>query len=97
MFNYFILNIIINSHIICTESLFTGSLLDFLKGDMGKMLRLPQLVDMAAQVGKTKKMLCAVFVCRASISDISLDFFLDCLRDGLCGEDELRAQRPESC
>lgn len=55
MFNYFILNIIINSHIICTESLFTGSLLDFLKGDMGKMLRLPQLVDMAAQVGKTKK------------------------------------------
>lgn len=32
-------------------SLFTGSLLDFLKGDMGKMLRLPQLVDMAAQVG----------------------------------------------
>lgn len=32
-------------------SLLTGSLLDFLKGDMGKMLRLPQLVDMAAQVG----------------------------------------------
>lgn len=29
---------------------FTGSLLDFLKGDAGKMLRLPQLVDMAAQV-----------------------------------------------
>lgn len=29
----------------------TGSLLDFLKGDMGKMLRLPQLVDMASQVG----------------------------------------------
>ncbi len=28
----------------------TGSLLDFLKGDMGKMLRLPQLVDMASQV-----------------------------------------------
>ena len=28
----------------------TGSLLDFLKGDAGKMLRLPQLVDMAAQV-----------------------------------------------
>lgn len=27
-----------------------GSLLDFLKGDAGKMLRLPQLVDMAAQV-----------------------------------------------
>ncbi|KTF80085.1 hypothetical protein cypCar_00032035, partial [Cyprinus carpio] len=26
------------------------SLLDFLKGDMGKMLRLPQLVDMASQV-----------------------------------------------
>lgn len=41
----------------CTEllcvcvSLPTGSLLDFLKGNMGKMLRLPQLVDMAAQVG----------------------------------------------
>lgn len=31
-------------------SLLTGSLLDFLKGDMGKMLRLPQLVDMASQV-----------------------------------------------
>lgn len=30
---------------------FTGSLLDFLKGEMGKYLRLPQLVDMAAQVG----------------------------------------------
>lgn len=29
---------------------FTGSLLDFLKGEAGKMLRLPQLVDMAAQV-----------------------------------------------
>lgn len=28
-----------------------GSLLDFLKGEMGKYLRLPQLVDMAAQVG----------------------------------------------
>uniref|UniRef100_H3DQF3 Tyrosine-protein kinase n=1 Tax=Tetraodon nigroviridis TaxID=99883 RepID=H3DQF3_TETNG len=28
----------------------TGSLLDFLKGNMGKMLRLPQLVDMAAQI-----------------------------------------------
>lgn len=27
-----------------------GSLLDFLKGEMGKYLRLPQLVDMAAQV-----------------------------------------------
>ncbi|KAL1281019.1 hypothetical protein QQF64_015619 [Cirrhinus molitorella] len=26
------------------------SLLDFLKGDMGKMLRLPQLVDMASQI-----------------------------------------------
>lgn len=39
----------------CTDlqcvSLRTGSLLDFLKGNMGKMLRLPQLVDMAAQVG----------------------------------------------
>ena len=28
----------------------SGSLLDFLKGDLGKMLRLPQLVDMSAQV-----------------------------------------------
>lgn len=28
----------------------TGSLLDFLKGEAGKMLRLPQLVDMASQV-----------------------------------------------
>lgn len=33
-----------------TGFVFTGSLLDFLKGDAGKMLRLPQLVDMAAQV-----------------------------------------------
>ena len=31
--------------------LLAGSLLDFLKGEMGKYLRLPQLVDMAAQVG----------------------------------------------
>lgn len=29
----------------------SGSLLDFLKGEMGKVLRLPQLVDMASQVG----------------------------------------------
>ena len=28
----------------------SGSLLDFLKGDLGKMLRLPQLVDMSSQV-----------------------------------------------
>ena len=28
----------------------SGSLLDFLKGDAGKLLRLPQLVDMSAQV-----------------------------------------------
>lgn len=31
-------------------SLSPGSLLDFLKGETGKYLRLPQLVDMAAQV-----------------------------------------------
>lgn len=31
-------------------SLSAGSLLDFLKGETGKYLRLPQLVDMAAQV-----------------------------------------------
>ncbi|XP_038606203.1 proto-oncogene tyrosine-protein kinase Src isoform X2 [Tachyglossus aculeatus] len=35
---------------IVTEYMNKGSLLDFLKGDMGKYLRLPQLVDMAAQV-----------------------------------------------
>ncbi|XP_031422278.1 proto-oncogene tyrosine-protein kinase Src isoform X2 [Clupea harengus] len=35
---------------IVTEYMGQGSLLDFLKGDMGKMLRLPQLVDMASQV-----------------------------------------------
>ncbi|XP_026864102.2 proto-oncogene tyrosine-protein kinase Src isoform X1 [Electrophorus electricus] len=35
---------------IVTEYMGQGSLLDFLKGDMGKMLRLPQLVDMAAQI-----------------------------------------------
>lgn len=33
-------------------SLCTGSLLDFLKGETGKYLRLPQLVDMAAQVSQ---------------------------------------------
>lgn len=31
-------------------SLSPGSLLDFLKGETGKYLRLPQLVDMSAQV-----------------------------------------------
>uniref|UniRef100_A0A669P0Z6 Tyrosine-protein kinase n=1 Tax=Phasianus colchicus TaxID=9054 RepID=A0A669P0Z6_PHACC len=36
---------------IVTEYMSKGSLLDFLKGEMGKYLRLPQLVDMAAQVG----------------------------------------------
>uniref|UniRef100_A0A3P9LXM0 non-specific protein-tyrosine kinase n=1 Tax=Oryzias latipes TaxID=8090 RepID=A0A3P9LXM0_ORYLA len=35
---------------IVTEYMSQGSLLDFLKGDMGKMLRLPQLVDMASQI-----------------------------------------------
>lgn len=46
---------LIRKELSCTDlqlvSLLTGSLLDFLKGNMGKMLRLPQLVDMAAQVG----------------------------------------------
>ncbi|XP_069508478.1 proto-oncogene tyrosine-protein kinase Src isoform X3 [Ambystoma mexicanum] len=35
---------------IVTEYMSKGSLLDFLKGDMGKYLRLPQLVDMSAQI-----------------------------------------------
>ncbi|XP_035517657.1 proto-oncogene tyrosine-protein kinase Src-like [Morone saxatilis] len=35
---------------IVTEYMSQGSLLDFLKGDAGKMLRLPQLVDMSAQI-----------------------------------------------
>ncbi|XP_023652486.1 proto-oncogene tyrosine-protein kinase Src-like [Paramormyrops kingsleyae] len=35
---------------IVTEYMAKGSLLDFLKGDTGKMLRLPQLVDMASQI-----------------------------------------------
>ncbi|KAJ8391311.1 hypothetical protein AAFF_G00090980 [Aldrovandia affinis] len=35
---------------IVTEYMGQGSLLDSLKGDMGKMLRLPQLVDMASQI-----------------------------------------------
>uniref|UniRef100_A0A7N8X6T0 Tyrosine-protein kinase n=1 Tax=Mastacembelus armatus TaxID=205130 RepID=A0A7N8X6T0_9TELE len=35
---------------IVTEYMGQGSLLDFLKGDMGRMLRLPQLVDMASQI-----------------------------------------------
>ncbi|XP_037833113.1 proto-oncogene tyrosine-protein kinase Src isoform X2 [Kryptolebias marmoratus] len=35
---------------IVTEYMSRGSLLDFLKGDMGKILRLPQLVDMASQI-----------------------------------------------
>ncbi|XP_061112933.1 proto-oncogene tyrosine-protein kinase Src isoform X2 [Conger conger] len=35
---------------IVTEYMSQGSLLDFLKGDRGKMLRLPQLVDMASQI-----------------------------------------------
>ncbi|XP_045911451.1 proto-oncogene tyrosine-protein kinase Src [Micropterus dolomieu] len=38
---------------IVTEYMGQGSLLDFLKGDMGKILRLPQLVDMASQVYKS--------------------------------------------
>ncbi|XP_014340715.1 proto-oncogene tyrosine-protein kinase Src [Latimeria chalumnae] len=35
---------------IVTEFMNRGSLLDFLKGEMGKYLMLPQLVDMAAQI-----------------------------------------------
>ncbi|KAL2090839.1 hypothetical protein ACEWY4_013102 [Coilia grayii] len=35
---------------IVTEYMSQGSLLDFLKGEAGKLLRLPQLVDMAAQI-----------------------------------------------
>uniref|UniRef100_A0A8C9TJ85 Tyrosine-protein kinase n=1 Tax=Scleropages formosus TaxID=113540 RepID=A0A8C9TJ85_SCLFO len=35
---------------IVTEYMPKGSLLDYLKGDAGRMLRLPQLVDMASQI-----------------------------------------------
>ncbi|KAM8755572.1 proto-oncogene tyrosine-protein kinase Src isoform 2-T2 [Acanthopagrus schlegelii] len=42
---------------IVTEYMGQGSLLDFLKGDMGKMLRLPQLVDMASQVSTNNLLL----------------------------------------
>ncbi|XP_036386179.1 proto-oncogene tyrosine-protein kinase Src isoform X1 [Megalops cyprinoides] len=35
---------------IVTEYMSQGSLLDFLKGEAGRMLRLPQLVDMASQI-----------------------------------------------
>lgn len=46
-------------------SCFTGSLLDFLKEGEGKYLKLPQLVDMAAQVPKN-----LYFVLREEVSDI---------------------------
>lgn len=56
-------------------SLLTGSLLDFLKGDMGKMLRLPQLVDMASQVSKNNSWLCITEKCpNVSLSTHSLPF-----------------------
>lgn len=83
----------------------TGSLLDFLKGDMGKMLRLPQLVDMASQVSTDNqpwrhfnpfKTVSRVFSFSEKQSQSSVSVS-DCFRDGLCGEDELRAQRPQSC
>lgn len=47
-------------------SCFTGSLLDFLKEGEGKYLKLPQLVDMAAQVPKK-----LYFVLGHGISDIN--------------------------
>lgn len=83
-------------------SLLTGSLLDFLKGDMGKMLRLPQLVDMASQVSTNNTSLKSIqyciwgvfLQCRQSQRFVSIS---DCFRDGLRGEDELCAQRPQSC
>lgn len=36
---------------------FSGSLLDFLKDGEGRSLKLPNLVDMAAQVGKPETLL----------------------------------------
>lgn len=78
----------------------TGSLLDFLKGDMGKMLRLPQLVDMASQVSADNQRLHHFKPSLFSVGDIQSRSFVcvsDCLRDGLRGEDELRAQRPQGC
>jgi tyrosine-protein kinase Src len=54
---------------IVTEYMGQGSLLDFLKGDMGKMLRLPQLVDMASQVREFRYgKYCLVKLCTPSLS-----------------------------
>lgn len=41
---------------------FTGSLLDFLKEGEGKYLKLPQLVDMAAQVPKETYKTCILYL-----------------------------------
>lgn len=40
---------------------FTGSLLDFLKEGEGKFLKLPQLVDMAAQVLHRRQENCVLY------------------------------------
>ena len=90
---------------IVTEYMGQGSLLDFLKGDMGKMLRLPQLVDMASQVREFRYgKYCLVKLYPFSLTHTDTLSIKakpvsssDCLRDGVRREDELRSQRPQGC
>lgn len=58
---------------------------------MGKMLRLPQLVDMASQVSANNITFYYLIVCYFSVIKQRFAPFLDCFRDGLCREDELCA------
>lgn len=58
---------------VCLPSPFTGSLLDFLKGDAGKLLRLPQLVDMAAQVWTSWLLLSKKNICTKSLREKMCD------------------------
>lgn len=91
-----------NSKYIHVNVAFTGSLLDFLKGEAGKMLRLPQLVDMASQVKLLSQQLYEhqqifAFPKKSKTNAVpSRSRPLDCRRHGLRGEDELRPQRPAS-
>lgn len=64
---------------------FTGSLLDFLKDGEGQSLKLPQLVDMAAQVSYTKSHNYKYTIRNFHFLSKHFEFFsfTDCSRNGV--------------
>lgn len=86
----------------CVISAFTGSLLDFLKDGEGRALKLPNLVDMAAQVclqsvehsGVHVSKLAGVWV---PFKTHLVVFYTGGCRNGIYWTNELHTQRSEIC